>query len=278
MFVYVIVCNESLKLYIGQHRGTNLRQYLQQKLSEARRGFAGRSHLYNAMRKYPQDTWSIWPLVSDIETRAELDEIEKHFIRILKTQHPAVGYNICRGGEGFTGPHSDAAKKKLSITSKRAWKLYPNKMRRGFETAHARFSTPNGRQNLSEMLANAWKNPEHRAKRIQAIKNSPGPTRFKAGHEWNPKSGAKGPNETSFKLGIVPWNKGTKGKTAANSGSFVKGHKLGVGRKFSTDHIKHLRESHLGQKAANKGGHHTEATRQKMRDAWIRRKARQAAL
>lgn len=102
MFVYVIVCSESGKLYIGQHKGNNLQKYLQTKFSDARQEgrSEGRSHLYRAMRKHPRETWSIWPLVSGIESKSEMDELEKHFIHVLKAQHPDVGYNICDGGEG----------------------------------------------------------------------------------------------------------------------------------------------------------------------------------
>ena len=113
MFIYVIVCNESLKLYVGQHKGDSLERYLQQKYSRAIHESGKRSHLYAAMRKHPRESWSIHPLVSGIESKAELDELEKHFIRVLKSQHPDIGYNICDGGEGFTGPHSDAARRKM---------------------------------------------------------------------------------------------------------------------------------------------------------------------
>lgn len=113
MFVYLIVCSKSLKIYVGQHKGDNLKKYLQTKLSDAKRQLTRRSHLFNAMRRHPYESWSIWPLVSGIETRAELDEIEKHFIRVLKAQHPDIGYNICAGGEGFTGEFTPEHRAKL---------------------------------------------------------------------------------------------------------------------------------------------------------------------
>ena len=130
MFIYVIVNSATLKLYIGQHKGNNLRQYLQQKLSEARRQFSERSKLYASMRKHPRECWSIWPLVSDVESKQKLDELEKHFIRVLKSQHDAIGYNICGGGGGTFGAkhkrvdalranrlsHSPEANKKRSET------------------------------------------------------------------------------------------------------------------------------------------------------------------
>ena len=114
MFIYVIVCSETLKLYVGQHKQNDLGKYLSKKFWDARHATTKRSHLYNAMRKHPRASWSIHPLVFGVETRAELDVLEKHFIRVLKTQHPDVGYNICAGGEGFTGPHSASAKRKIS--------------------------------------------------------------------------------------------------------------------------------------------------------------------
>lgn len=122
MNVYVIVCSQTLKIYIGQHRGNDLQHYLQQKWSEAHgRREHGRSYLYNAMRKHPRESWSIWPLVSGIEDKKELDETEQLLIYTLKAQHPEVGYNLCDGGEGFTGRHSNLTKAKLSAASQAMW-------------------------------------------------------------------------------------------------------------------------------------------------------------
>lgn len=98
MFVYVIVCNESMKLYVGQHSRSDLPKYLRKKFSDATSRREVMPHLYRAMQKYPQESWSIWPLVSGVETRAELDELEKHFIRVLNARHPDIGYNIGEGG------------------------------------------------------------------------------------------------------------------------------------------------------------------------------------
>lgn len=103
MFVYVIVNSETLKIYIGQHKGTNLRKYLQTKLSDAVKGRGGSSHLYASMRKHSKDAWSIWPLISDLKSREECDHWERVLIEALNSQHSSVGYNICRGGEGGSG-------------------------------------------------------------------------------------------------------------------------------------------------------------------------------
>ena len=117
MFVYVIVNHATLKVYVGQHKGTNLQKYLQDKICHALRHEAPGSHLYQSMRKHPRIAWSIHPLLSDIQTRDEVDSWEQFYIKALKSQHPAVGYNICRGGEGRTGPQSEAAKKKIALAN-----------------------------------------------------------------------------------------------------------------------------------------------------------------
>lgn len=113
MFIYVIVCSETLKIYVGQHKGNNLQKYLQTKFSDAKCQLNRRSHLFNAMRLHSKDSWSIHPLVSGIEDKRDLDETEQLLISALNAQHPDVGYNICDGGEGFTGPHSDESRQKM---------------------------------------------------------------------------------------------------------------------------------------------------------------------
>lgn len=119
MFIYVIVCSESLKIYIGQHKYLDLQTYLNQKWYRAYRADQNpHSHLYNAMRKHPRESWSIHPLISGIESKAELDEWEQLLIYACKSQHPEVGYNLCDGGEGFTGNHSDLSKIKVSASLK----------------------------------------------------------------------------------------------------------------------------------------------------------------
>jgi hypothetical protein len=116
MFIYLIVNHVTGKYYVGQHKG---------KFWDARHQRNGRSYLYNSMRKYPDPSlWSIHALLSDIETREELDQREKEFIEFLRSRDPEYGYNICKGGEGFTGPHSEATRQLLS-TTRRSWHANP---------------------------------------------------------------------------------------------------------------------------------------------------------
>lgn len=125
MYIYLIVNHVTGKLYIGQHKGNNLKKYLQQKFGQSkyelkRKGHGSGSYLFNSMRKHlNQSDWSIHSIFSDIETKAELDQLEKDLIKALRATDPEIGYNICRGGEGFTGPHSEKSKQKTSQALKR---------------------------------------------------------------------------------------------------------------------------------------------------------------
>src|SRR5208282_5634899 len=114
MFIYLIINHVTGKYYVGQHKGEDLKRYFQKKFSAARHA-RGSSHLFNSMRKHPLPCdWSIHALLSDVQTRPELDTYEKDFIAFLKSQDPEYGYNICRGGEGFTGPHTEQWKRNQS--------------------------------------------------------------------------------------------------------------------------------------------------------------------
>ena len=179
MFIYLIVNHVTGKYYVGQHKGNNLKKYLQQKFHHAQRDISKSSHLYNSMRAYPDPSvWSIHALRSDIKTKQELDECERDFIKFLKAQDPEYGYNICRGGEGFTGPHSEASKKKTSVASKRTWqdpefrKRVIPKIRASLQTAeyklkaslsHLGHETSDGtKEKISKTHKDNWQDPEYR--------------------------------------------------------------------------------------------------------------------
>ena len=68
MFIYLIVNRVTGKYYVGQHRGNNLRKYLQTKLSDAFKHRGGRSYLFASMRKHGREAFTIHALLSDVET------------------------------------------------------------------------------------------------------------------------------------------------------------------------------------------------------------------
>jgi hypothetical protein len=119
MFIYVITNSATGKVYIGQHKGSNLKKYLQDKLSHSRHN-TGSSHLFNSMRKHPKEVWSIAPLM-EFETKAEIDVWETRLIALYDTRNPEIGYNICHGGEGYTGPFTAEMKAAWCEGNKRYW-------------------------------------------------------------------------------------------------------------------------------------------------------------
>lgn len=145
MFIYLIVNHETGKYYVGQHKGNNLKKYLQKKFSDARHNHGGKSRLYNSMRTHPfPHLWSIHALRADIQTREELDETERDFIKFLRSQDPEYGYNICRGGEGRTGPLNPENRLKLLKAQRKRW------------------SDPQAHIQQSEKIKMMWKIPGHR--------------------------------------------------------------------------------------------------------------------
>ena len=100
MFVYLITNAETMKTYVGKTVRSDLGKYLREKIWCAQRGrYRGRSHLFNAMQKYPSTVWSIHPLYEGT-SNSDICEHEKKFIKSLGTQDTAIGYNICDGGQG----------------------------------------------------------------------------------------------------------------------------------------------------------------------------------
>lgn len=167
MFIYLIVNQVTGKYYIGQHKGNNLEKYLRTKLSDAYQNRGGRSHLFASMRKYGKNVWSIHALLSDIQTKVELDQKEKDFISFLKCQDNEYGYNICRGGEGRTDKgwhHSPETRAKLSasnrgkhrerLLSPENQKLRITAWQQALEERNGTFHTPETVNKLKEIRAN----------------------------------------------------------------------------------------------------------------------------
>jgi hypothetical protein len=133
MFVYLITNTATGKYYVGQHKGNDLKKYLQQKLSQAwyelkRKGHGGGSILFNSMRKHPKDVWEIHPLVEDVQTKEAVDAWERTLIELFNSRNPMVGYNICRGGEGPSGcPCTSLTRRRLSVANKKAWQVHPER-------------------------------------------------------------------------------------------------------------------------------------------------------
>jgi len=119
MFVYLITNSDTMKIYVGKTIRTDLGKYLREKIWCAQRArYGGRSHLFNAMQKYPSTVWSIKPLYRGVSD-SDICEKEKLFIKELGAQNPKFGYNICDGGQGFWDLWSDEMRQKQSRRMKK---------------------------------------------------------------------------------------------------------------------------------------------------------------
>lgn len=159
MFIYLIVNHETGKYYVGQHKGQSLKKYLQQKFHHAKTGISEHSRLFRSMRAHPDPSvWSIHALRSDIQTKPELDQTEKDFIKFLRSQDPDYGYNICRGGEGFTGPHAQKSKKEIGLASTKRWKQLGAKENLSTKlTGGGGFTGPHSQETREKMIKSAKK-------------------------------------------------------------------------------------------------------------------------
>lgn len=111
--IYMLT-SPSGKIYIGQAKDykTRKRQHIQ--LSKKQRTPVGR-----AIMKYGFESFKEVILYTQKEyNRKDLNEKETYYIELYNSRNKEVGYNICKGGEGRTGPLSNSTKKKMSLAKK----------------------------------------------------------------------------------------------------------------------------------------------------------------
>ena len=117
MHVYAITNSVNGKIYVGQHCHDDLQAYLRHNIRHALANARTKTRLYNAIRKYGTDAFSIRSLISNIESLSQLNALEIFFIRTLETQDDEIGYNITAGGGGQLGtsrPHTEEQKTRMS--------------------------------------------------------------------------------------------------------------------------------------------------------------------
>jgi group I intron endonuclease len=119
MHVYAIQNRVNDKIYIGQ-TVQNLERYLRSDITRALlKGEDRKPHLYNAIRKWGPENFSIHSLVEALD-KDQADKLEQFFIRTLETQDRDIGYNIAAGGGGSFGYKrivSDEQREKFRVTS-----------------------------------------------------------------------------------------------------------------------------------------------------------------
>lgn len=121
MIVYVHTCPNG-KRYVGQTIKESNKRW------ESGSGYKTQL-FYRAILKYGWDR--INHTVYEVNTKKEMDYLEKYLISYYNTTDPMYGYNITKGGEGVSGfKHSEESKKKMSTKH------------RGLEPWNKGFKTP----------------------------------------------------------------------------------------------------------------------------------------
>ena len=100
-YIYKITNLINNKIYIGKTT-TSIKQRFSEHLANAKRkNRRYTSYLYNAVKKYGEENFSIEILeIVNYDDESELDERERYYIKELETQNQSIGYNIQEGGEG----------------------------------------------------------------------------------------------------------------------------------------------------------------------------------
>ena len=110
MLVYKYVNNVNGKVYIGQTTRT-----LEERHREHKRH--NETAFDKALSKYGCDAFT-GEVLCECETIEELNEAEKHYIKLYNSLIP-YGYNMCEGGDNTKGyTHTDETKQKMSAAKK----------------------------------------------------------------------------------------------------------------------------------------------------------------
>ena len=120
MHVYFILNNLNWKYYIGKTKESDLARYWSNqkyRIFHPEKSCASKPHLYNAVRKYGWENFTIRSLRSDFASEEECLAWEQIMVRMLAAQK--CGYNICAGGRGATGWKPSAeTRAKISASNK----------------------------------------------------------------------------------------------------------------------------------------------------------------
>jgi len=208
------------------------------------------SHLFNAMRKYPKDAWSIEALAEVHGEKAVLDSLETFVITVFDSRNPERGYNICRGGEGRTGPHTAETIKLIGENSKKMWTNPETveKMRvRTTATADRQRGVPKSEEHIGA-IREAMQDPKVRKHQSEAAKQ-----RFAEGrgnlHDAETEAKRLEACRTpEFRAAVAARSKGNSwkrdwfAKQEKKPASPVLPH-VNKGRKFSDEHRRKLSEA-----------------------------------
>lgn len=109
MYIYATTNQINGKVYVGQSIKT---------VAESQDYFGSGILVNRAFDKYGVDKFDKKIIVDGIDNREFLNELEKHYIQLYAANIRGIGYNLTRGGDGFSGNHTSETKTKISKNHK----------------------------------------------------------------------------------------------------------------------------------------------------------------
>lgn len=117
-YIYIIINTVNGKTYVGKTNGKDKYYY------------TGGLLIKRALKKYGKKAFIKKILVKGVFNEKLLNELEKHYIRLLSDPSLKQSYNIVKGGEGSKGlKHTEQTKKLISESSKISSNKKENKER-----------------------------------------------------------------------------------------------------------------------------------------------------
>jgi group I intron endonuclease len=164
MLIYLIV-GPTGKYYVGQTTRTLGRRWAQHVRDAHRNGRKQCRHLCAAIRKYGVEAFKVFPLMSTLTTKTQMDEQEIFLIALFRANDRKHGYNLTAGGGGALGlkPSLETrakmrakfmlpeAKAKLRVAMLGNKRSVGNKGRRGMKGTHEFSSEHKSKISASKM-------------------------------------------------------------------------------------------------------------------------------
>lgn len=104
-YVYMTTNLITNKIYIGQKKSDKFIENY----------YGSGIYIKRSLKKYGKENFRI-ELITWCETKTEINEYEKFYIKISRCQDIKYGYNISKGGEGEGRKHSEETKLKIKNT------------------------------------------------------------------------------------------------------------------------------------------------------------------
>lgn len=123
--IYLVKNIQTHKVYIGKTKSKHFNNYINDHFSNALRYSNGKNrHFYRSIRKYGKQNFK-WMILGYCNSLEELNEAEKECIYFFRSYSSTgetcdgiYGYNLTKGGDGFTGNHTEETKRKIGKSSK----------------------------------------------------------------------------------------------------------------------------------------------------------------